>query len=64
MSRKYEKPRITSERVFSLASLACDVNQRSPGPCADNITYEGCPFEWKVKDITCGVIPPLPVEKS
>jgi hypothetical protein len=65
MSRKYEKPRITSERVFSLASQACDVDCPSPGVCASEITYEACyPFSWKVKDITCGIIPIPPVYKS
>ncbi len=65
MSRKYEKPHITSERVFTLASQGCDVNDPSPGTCASKITYEICePFSWKVENITCGLIPPLPVSKS
>lgn len=65
MSRKYEKPRIKSERVFSLASQSCDVNLESPGICASEITYEACGmFAWKVQNITCGVIPVPPVSKS
>ncbi|MEE9457314.1 MAG: hypothetical protein V3W11_09225 [bacterium] len=64
MKRRYEKPYLASERVFSLASQACDVSQPSPGICSSNITYEACFFPWKVRNITCGVIPPLPVEKS
>jgi hypothetical protein len=64
MSRKYEKPRITSERVFTLASQACDVNQPSPGICASEITYEDCYFKWKVENITCGIIPIPPAFKS
>lgn len=64
MKRRYEKPYITSERVFSLASQACDVNQPSPGICGSGIQYEGCYFPWKVRNITCGVIPLPPLEKS
>ncbi|MEE8641148.1 MAG: hypothetical protein V3T41_12145 [bacterium] len=64
MKRRYEKPYVASERVFSLASQACDVNQPSPGICASGIAYEGCYFEYKVHYITCGPIPPLPVMSS
>ena len=57
MKRRYVKPTIASERVFSLASQACDVNQRCPGECQNNIMYEGCVgYEWKVVNIFCGEI--------
>lgn len=65
MKRRYEKPYVASERVFLMAVSACDVQRQSPGICASSITYEACyPFEWKVRDITCGAIPPVPVFKS
>jgi len=57
MKRKYAKPTIASERVFSLAAQACDVNQPCPGICQDNILYESCiGYEWKVENIFCGEI--------
>jgi len=58
MKRKYAKPTIGSERVFSLAAQACDVNQRCPGPCQDNLMYEKpfCTQPWKVENIFCGEI--------
>lgn len=65
MKRRYEKPFIGSERVFSLASQACDVNQRCPGICQDNLLYLTCyPFDYKVKYEFCGPIPPNPVGQS
>jgi hypothetical protein len=65
MKRKYVKPAIASERVFSLAANACDINQRCPGPCQDNITYEGCVgYEWKVENIFCGEITYPLVERT
>ena len=64
MKRRYEKPYVASERVFSLASQACDVNQPSPGICSAGIAYEICAFEYKVRYIGCGPIPPLPVMSS
>ncbi len=65
MKRKYEKPYVASERVFSLASQTCDVNLLSPGECATGITYEACyPFSWKVRNEFCGIIPINPVSKS
>jgi hypothetical protein len=65
MKRRYEKPFIGSERVFSLASQACDVNQRCPGICQDNIMYLPCyPFIYKVKYEFCGGPPPNPVGQS
>jgi hypothetical protein len=55
MKRRYEKPTVASERVFSLASQGCDVNRESPGVCANNITYEPCyPFSYKVRNLFCG----------
>ena len=33
MKSKYVKPTVGSERVFSLTSQACDVNQACPGDC-------------------------------
>lgn len=57
MNRKYVKPTVASERVFSLAAQACDVNQRCPGECQSGITYEACyPYSWKVENIFCGEI--------
>lgn len=66
MKRRYEKPYVASERVFSLASQACDVMCPCPGICASSITYEECyPFSWKVRNLlTCGVIPVNPVMSS
>ncbi|HUU57878.1 MAG TPA: hypothetical protein VMW93_11080 [bacterium] len=65
MKRRYEKPFIGSERVFSLASQACDVNVYCPGVCQDHITYIICyPFDYKVKYEYCTQIPPNPVGKS
>jgi hypothetical protein len=65
MKRRYEKPYVASERVFSLASQACDVNKPSPGICSAGIAYEGCyPFDYKVRYIGCGVIPVNPVMSS
>lgn len=56
MKREYVKPTIASERVFSLAAQACDVNQYCPGACQSEIMYEGCGKSWKVKNIFCGEI--------
>jgi len=58
MKRKYVKPTIASERVFSLAAQACDVQFYCPGACQSGIMYEKpfCEFEWKVKNIFCGEI--------
>ena len=57
MKRKYVKPTIASERVFSLAAQACDVNMYCPGACQSGIMYEDCyPYSWKVKNIFCGEI--------
>jgi hypothetical protein len=59
MKRKYVKPTIASERVFSLAAQACDVNMYCPGLCQSEIMYQstGCGYySWKVKDIFCGEI--------
>jgi hypothetical protein len=56
MTRKYVKPTIASERVFSLASQACDVLEKCPGFCQTELMYEGCLKEWKVKNIFCGEI--------
>ncbi len=65
MKRKYEKPFIGSERVFSLASQACDVNRDCPGICQNNITYVPCyPFDYKVRYEFCPAIPPNPVGQS
>jgi hypothetical protein len=65
MKRRYEKPYVASERVFSLASQTCDVPQKSPGECASSITYEECyPFSWKVQNVFCGTIPINPVPWS
>jgi hypothetical protein len=65
MKRRYEKPHIGSERVFSLASQACDVNQDCPGLCQTNILYLICyPFDYKVRYEFCGPIPPVLVSKS
>ena len=64
MKRRYEKPTIGSERIFSLAAQACDVDQ-SEGLCAQNITYEACyPFSWKVQNLFCGELQLPPVLKS
>ncbi|UCH77819.1 MAG: hypothetical protein JSU81_08840 [Candidatus Coatesbacteria bacterium] len=64
MKRRYEKPTIGSERVFSLAAQACDVD-RTEGLCPQNITYEPCyPFSWKVQNLFCGQIPDPPVIRS
>ncbi len=56
MKSKYVKPTIASERVFSLAAKACDVNQFCPGPCQDALMYGDCLKRWKVIDIFCGEI--------
>ncbi|MEE9456145.1 MAG: hypothetical protein V3W11_03230 [bacterium] len=64
MKRRYEKPYVASERVFSLTSQACDINEPSPGICGSGIAYEPCFFAWKVRYVGCGSIPVLPVEKS
>jgi len=56
MKRRYVKPTVASERVFSLASQACDVQYRAPGECQTGLMYEGCDYEWKVKNIFCGEI--------
>ncbi len=64
MKRRYEKPYVASERVFSLASQACDVMKECPGICASEIAYEGCYKPWKVKDVFCGSIPINPVMRS
>ena len=65
MKRRYEKPFIGSERVFSLASQACDVNHDCPGLCQNEITYVPCyPFEYKVRYEFCGQINPIPVADS
>ena len=65
MKGKYEKPFIGSERVFSLASQACDVLRECPGICQDNITYVPChPFVYKVHYEFCPAINPNPVGHS
>jgi hypothetical protein len=65
MKRKYEKPFIGSERVFSLAAQACDVNHDCPGLCQDNIMYLSCyPFDYKVRYEYCGQLPQNPVASS
>ena len=64
MKRKYEKPYVASERIFSLTSQACDVMEPSPGICGSGIAYEICPFKWKVRYIGCGPIPINPVMSS
>ena len=65
MKRRYEKPYIGSERVFSLASQGCDVNEQCPGICQTNIAYLICyPFDFKVQYEFCGPIPQNPIGKS
>lgn len=66
MKRKYEKPTVGSERVFSLTSQGCDVNQQCPGDCQTLLLYElgVCGLAWKVRDVFCGGPPTNPVEKS
>ena len=46
MKRRYEKPYVGSERVFSLASQACDVLEPCPGICATLIAYDACGYPW------------------
>ncbi len=58
MAKRYVKPAINSEKVFSLTAQACDVGQESPGTCGSNIVYGGCFFPYKVQDEFC---PPFPI---
>jgi hypothetical protein len=66
MKRKYSKPTIDSERVFSLTSQSCDVGFDSPGHCATFAKYDAplCQFPWKVKTEVCGHFPENPVASS
>jgi len=66
MKRKYSKPTIDSERVFSLTSQSCDVGYESPGNCATFAKYvlPFCQIHWKVKTEVCGEFPPNPVGRS
>lgn len=64
MKSKYVKPTVGSERVFSLTSQGCDVNEGCPGDCQTLLRFEGCGLHWKVRDILCGYFPPNPAEKS
>jgi hypothetical protein len=64
MKSKYVKPTVGSERVFSLTSQACDVNQQCPGACQTLLRYEACALSWKLQNVLCGEFPPNPVEKS
>jgi hypothetical protein len=58
MKRTYEKPFIDSERVFGLASQACDLNHDCPGICQNNAMYASCyPFDYKHKYEFCGPVP-------
>ncbi|NIT36187.1 MAG: hypothetical protein GTN49_06770 [candidate division Zixibacteria bacterium] len=56
MKRKYVKPTVASERVFSLAAQACDVEYYAPGWCQDELIYETCRSPWKVENVFCGEI--------
>ena len=63
MKSKYEKPTVGSERVFSLTSQGCDVNEACPGDCQTLLRYDLCTLPWKVRNEICGVII-NPVRKS
>jgi len=63
MKKRYERPFITSEKIFSLTSQACDVNQA--GFCIVNIVYvRVCPYPYKAQSIPCGPPPTYPVTFS
>ena len=64
MKRTYNKPTVGSERVFSLTSQGCDVNQQCPGDCQSLLMYEACYLPWKVQNVLCGSPPASPNEKS
>jgi hypothetical protein len=64
MKATYEKPGITSERVFAMTSQACDVNLQVPGACS-HMKYTGeCPFPYKILDRPCGEPPANPRQRS
>ncbi|MGD8717412.1 MAG: hypothetical protein PVH29_01195 [Candidatus Zixiibacteriota bacterium] len=63
MKKRYDKPSIGSQKVFSMTSQSCMVNQPSPGVCGDGIKYEGvCDFHYKIRNAECPDLgwPPVP----
>jgi hypothetical protein len=63
VKKKYDRPSIGSQKVFSMTSQGCAVNRESPGYCADGMKYEQfCDYGFKLQNADCPELgwPPVP----